>query len=72
MKKHFGKEITRVKAQQYQSLCCIVWLINDNDNPDKEISDCYNQVLVPFYWHGKIKCYVLENRTYEDIRFPKY
>ena len=57
MKKHFGKEITRVKAQQLQSLHCIVWLTNDNY--DKEIFDCYKQVLVPFYWHAKIKCYVL-------------
>ena len=72
MKNNSWEEITRVKAKQRQSLYCIVWLINANDNPDKEISDCYKQVLVPFYWHGKIKYYVLENRTYEDIRFPKY
>ena len=54
MKKHFGKEITRVKAQQLQSLHCIVWLTNDNY--DKEIFDCYKQVLVPFYCRAKIKC----------------
>ena len=54
MKISFGKEITRVKAQQLQSLHCIVWLTNDNS--DKEIFDCYKQVLVPFYCRAKIKC----------------